>query len=652
VTDDAQLHNRLRIAWLNEDETGTSFLDLLLRILRALSIAYTDEFPTADLEPIFELKPNEARREASRLLLERLAGRTLLLIVENLDALFDGLGDEGQKQLRAFLQEHPSTAILATSQQLFEGISRRTSPFFGFFQIEHLQPLSLDEAVELLTKIAQNAGDAELTNYLHTPEGRSRVRALHHLSGGNHRVYIVFSQFIDRQSLDELIGPFEKMLDELTPYYQERQRWLSPQQRKITEYLCSCSSPVPVKTIANRLFITEQTAASQLKILRKIGYVLSHTRGRESLYELTEPLMRLSYEVKQNIRQPLRLIVDFLRIWYRPDELRDRLSHLPADAIRVREHLMAAIEASTNEDFITNSILADYEKAKEEGHLEEVNATLEELARIRGKYSDWVYLLKSKYKINNYDEELLKICDKILEIEPKNALVILAYGGLLLLHERFEDALSYFDKSLEFDAKNEDAWAFRGAACYHVHRYNDAILSYDKALELNPDDQYVTFFRIFPLFALGRCEDGFVSLERILSRKRKKNEFDTVPDIARMILLILSSSTFDLVFLKKWVERLISIYERVNKITLVGNALIVSLVKINAKMLSQEALDSWRQIWLDAGAGRPDLAFGLKLFDVGMKYLMTGDRRVLLDLLSTERPIVMEALGLSGETDS
>ena len=177
------------------------------------------------------------------------------------------------------------------------------------------------------------------------------------------------------------------MLDELTPYYQERLRWLSPQQRKIVEFLCSCSSPVPVKSLANRLFITEQTAASQLKILREVGYVLSHTRGRESLYELTEPLMRLSYEVKQNIRQPLRLIVDFLRIWYRPDELRDRLTHLPVDAQKVREHLMAAIEASAGEDFITNSILADYEKAKEDGLREDALLAIEELAEFRWCYS-------------------------------------------------------------------------------------------------------------------------------------------------------------------------------------------------------------------------------------------------------------------------
>ena len=35
----ADLADGLRIAWLNEDQTSTSFLDLLLRICRALAIA-------------------------------------------------------------------------------------------------------------------------------------------------------------------------------------------------------------------------------------------------------------------------------------------------------------------------------------------------------------------------------------------------------------------------------------------------------------------------------------------------------------------------------------------------------------------------------------------------------------------------------------
>lgn len=753
VTEDAQLHDRLRIAWLNEDETGTSFLDLLLRILHALSAAYADEFPTADLEPIFRLEPNEARRAASRLLFERLAGRTLLLIVENLDALFAGLGDEGQKQLRAFLQEHATMAILATSQQLFEGISRRTSPFFGFFQIEHLQPLNLTEAVELLTKIAQNAGDEQLTNYLQTPEGRSRVRALHHLSGGNHRVYIVLSQFIDRQSLDELIGPFEKMLDEMTPYYQERLRWLSPQQRKIVEFLCSCSSPMPVKTIANRLFITEQTAASQLKILREVGYVLSHTRGRESLYELTEPLMRLSYEVKQNGRQPLRLIVDFLRIWYRPEELRDRLVHLSAGALRDREYMMAAIEASLSDDPRTAAILADIEKAKEEGRLEEAVIALEELANTRGTFEDWyelgaykLLLYKFQDAISCFEHALLldpndcatwnalggayfafeqydkalSCFDKSIQINPNFSLAWNSRGAVLFINNRYldalecyeravqinptaritwenlgnlytelkmyEKALSCFDKSLEIDPNNIFVWVFRGETlskqaefekaifCYdkiiefdshysiawnnrsvalcNLSRYSEALDSNTKALAMDSDYRLIVLYnRAGCLFGLGRWEEGFDSLEKCCLHEWSEQDHEIWSDIDSMISLILHS-TFEQSLWHEHVERIIKIYDSAKKLPFLGEGLVLSLRKIDAKMLSQEALDAWRQIWLDAGAGRPDLAFGLKLFDVGMKYLITGDRRVLLDLLSTERPIVMEALGLAEESES
>ncbi len=333
------------------------------------------------------------------------------------------------------------------------------------------------------------------------------MRALHHLSGGNHRVYIVLSQFIDRESLDELIGPFEKMLDELTPYYQERLRWLSPQQRKIVEFLCTCPSPASVSLIAQRLFITNQTAASQLKVLRENGYVLCHSRGRESLYELTEPLIRLSYEIKQNGYQPIRLIVDFLRIWYNPDELRDPLKRLPSEALRERKSLNAAINIAAIDDPQVSAIAADIEKAIKEGF------------------------------------ELLE-----------------------------------------------------------SHRF----------AKLAPDDR-----------RLLKCATS-------------------------MIGSILRSS-LDAHKWKERVERLIVIFDKLDKLNYFGENMVNSLMDIDAKMLSREALDAWRKIWLEAGANRPDLQFGLKLFDVGMKYLMTGDRRVLFDLLSTERSIVCEALGITEE---
>jgi tetratricopeptide (TPR) repeat protein/DNA-binding transcriptional ArsR family regulator len=329
LSQEENLADRLRIAWLNEDETCTTLLELLVKIHSALAKRYPTEYNEDDLNEAYDLKPDAALELVTKQLLSALGPRTLLVVAENLDALFDGLGELGQKKLRAFIQENPKLSIVATAQRLVEDLSSRASPFFGFFQTEHLKTLNVDEANELLQKIAQLQGKTSVVEFLATSRGRSRVRALHHLSGGNHRIYIVLSQFITRDSIDALLGPFMKMVDELTPYYQERIRWLPPLQRKIVEYLCSCEGTVSVKEIAKRLFASPQTISSQLQDLREKGYVEANPRGRESLYEISEPLMRICVEVKDNQRlQPLRLLVDFLRVWYDDTELKSRLDEM------------------------------------------------------------------------------------------------------------------------------------------------------------------------------------------------------------------------------------------------------------------------------------------------------------------------------------
>lgn len=78
-------------------------------------------------------------------------------------------------------------------------------------------------------------GNKELELFIETPKGRSRIEAIHHLAGDNHRVYMIFAEFLTRDSLDKLMKPFLQTLDELTPYYQARIAWLSPQQRKILD---------------------------------------------------------------------------------------------------------------------------------------------------------------------------------------------------------------------------------------------------------------------------------------------------------------------------------------------------------------------------------------------------------------------------------
>jgi hypothetical protein len=68
-------------------------------------------------------------------------------------------------------------------------------------------------------------------------------------------------------------------------------------------------------------------------------------------------------------------------------------------------------------------------------------------------------------------------------------------------------------------------------------------------------------------------------------------------------------------------------------------------------MLNTEALCAWRDIWFEAGGVYDELRIPLRIFDVGIRYLQTEDRRVLLDLLSEERQILAEVFGFDQPTE-
>ena len=358
---EASLQDKLLIAWLKEEEWGvSSWLDLLLVIFQALAREYPAEYKTLlqnKVESLYQLSPDDAGYQAETILKEFVGDQTLLLLAENLDEIFKGLGDIGQKQFRAYLQNNNLITIIATSQSLFSGVIQKESPFYGFFAPIYLDKLTISEATDLLSKIAQFQKDTELETFIQSSTGKERIQAIHHLAGGNHRVYIIFSQFLTRNSLEELVQPVMKTLDKLTPYYQARMQWLSPQQRKIMELLSDIAHALPVKEIAQKCFITHQTASSQLKDLRSKGYVTAESLGRASYYELQEPLMRICLEVKKQRGEPVKLFIDFLRTWYTEKELQERLKILPQDCLE-RVYVNHALAAKA--DFVSS----DYSQKK------------------------------------------------------------------------------------------------------------------------------------------------------------------------------------------------------------------------------------------------------------------------------------------------
>jgi len=188
--------------------------------------------------------------------------------------------------------------------------------------------------MELLAKKAIHEGKADLAEFLRTPMGRARVRAIHHLAAGNPRAYVVLFDLLDKEALDDLVEPFMRMVDDLTPYFQDRMSQLAPAQRKILAFLCHVGRPVTVKDIPTPCLMSQQTATKQIAELDNAGLVARTRFGRNTFCEVSEPLMRICIELKDNNAGQFRLLVEFLRNWFTSRELQpDRVSELAPDKL-------------------------------------------------------------------------------------------------------------------------------------------------------------------------------------------------------------------------------------------------------------------------------------------------------------------------------
>lgn len=334
VANDA-LRDKAIIAYMCEEERGVAtFLDWVVAILNAFVRWQTGPENLEDrLAELAQLPLGQVDRKAERLLIDSISGRILFLVVENLGEIFSekrGFGREGQQRFRDLIQQHGNWLVIASTQSLFEDIRSQDGPFYGFFQIEHLPMLTADQAVRLLEELARHDGRTDLVEYILSPPGRGRVRAIHEITGGNPRLLVIFYQFIDGDSIEQLAVPFQEMVDNLTSFYQEQLNRLSALQEKIVHFLCEKRSAAPVKDIARNCFCQPQSVAVQLGRLEEESFVQKTIVGRESHYELREPLMRICFEVKRNQGFPIRLFVDFLGRFYSVAELERqyRAAHL------------------------------------------------------------------------------------------------------------------------------------------------------------------------------------------------------------------------------------------------------------------------------------------------------------------------------------
>lgn len=337
----AGVADRLAAAWIAEDALSiSSYVDLLVEFIRALD--------PASLERARAYRRAKDSGGLEALLREIAAGRTLVLIVENLDRIFAAIGTAGQRALRGLVETTAEILFLASTPLLFEGVSSRHEPWYGSFDVEHLEDLSVRAGVELLHRMAIDNADLDLANFVTSSTGQSRLKAIEQLAGGSPRLWHILGGCATVETLDELVPAVESLLDELAPYYQQRLWELPPSEQKLVVELGREQPVRTVQELADATGTTNRAAATALGRLSEARWVRGvkapGTDQRTTRYELREPLLRHHLLYRDSRTEPLSFVVEFLKSWFSQDERRRYLSAASPDSPMER-HLARALLA-------------------------------------------------------------------------------------------------------------------------------------------------------------------------------------------------------------------------------------------------------------------------------------------------------------------
>ncbi|MCB9739750.1 MAG: AAA family ATPase [Deltaproteobacteria bacterium] len=399
------------IVALGEESHPSSVLAFLAAVLQHMPDVEGLPPGSAQVELLRGGPIADAVARAITLIKARLAGASMLLVVENLDRLLDAIGSAGQASLRGLLQEQGRISILAGSQTLSPAFTRQGAPFFNFFAVEELEPLTVEACREQLIKLARHHGRDALVASLQTPTGLARVRAIHHLAGGTPRAMALVFPYLTPESLDELEGVFLELADELTPYFQEQIRARSPAQQAILQLLAENWSPMTPSDLADATFTSQQSVSGTLRDLKRDHLVVNQVLGRNSYYEIADPLWRIARSMKRPDGIPLAF-VRFLRFWLTPRELEDWLTGAGREVYRAMVRQLDSGGLSRFDRQTSNEIEAALEQKDLDGVVRRSKRYYEARPTLVSAFWEYVAMWIAEAEPANHREEIALLLER------------------------------------------------------------------------------------------------------------------------------------------------------------------------------------------------------------------------------------------------
>jgi hypothetical protein len=266
-------------------------------------------------------------------------GKQILLIVENLNMLFDEQMSDGDDwDLRHTLQNEPRLMLLGTATQRFDQIDNVGNALFEFFALHIMEPLKLSECSQLWKSIA----DEDLSD--------NQIRPMQILTGGNPRLLQVLAGFAKGMSFRDLMANLTQLIDSHTDYFKGLLEALPATERRVFVELLEIWKPATANQVAEAARMEVSKTSALLNRLMKRGAIeIVQQSNKKKYYQVSERLFNIYYLMRKRgvMENQIKIVVDFITILY--PNLLIPAQNISSEALELpkdlrKDHLLALVD--------------------------------------------------------------------------------------------------------------------------------------------------------------------------------------------------------------------------------------------------------------------------------------------------------------------
>ena len=488
--------------------------------------------------------------------------RQIVLLVDGTDQLLENIagGKLNNKasepslwRLRKTLSECKNLFWIGSSYLALESNYSYDDTFHDYFDLMELEPLSIREMRKALVDLADTLGKHHGQKDELPPSDKmeqclrsqsERLELLHGISNGNLRSMIMLYDLFLVNNVNDFRADLKILVDAMTPVYQARIEQLSIQAQKVLAHLMENWAPISSGELAKQAKLLRTTISANLirlerkGLVRRINLPSRIYDSKRGAYQVSDRLFNIWYLLAihspQSIRDEMRWLMEFMRLWYSESILRyqasegngpfmERLSI--ARIFYPSLDLMPVPEKNTdgnNNEVRLNIVIAD--SNIDLGKYSEAISAYEEALKIDEKcliaFNNLAYIhtiyLKSYDNAEAVYKRALAVNPKVatlwnnlgrllqdnlqryeeaeaahlraIDIDPNSATPWGNLGDLLQNHlQRYEEAESAYLKAIDIDSSLTIAWNNLGDLLQnHLQRYEEAEVAYRKAIETDP----------------------------------------------------------------------------------------------------------------------------------------------------------------------